>query len=331
MSNGRIPQSSLGALSDSSERILSALVPQTEALRAAFKAHFGKTLQITDGYRPIDQQERIFRDRYTTAYLPGRPYRVWNGVRWYQRPGTAVAAVPGTSNHGWGQAIDFGSGVNTSLTSPEYKWMRANAPAYGWTHPLWAQQSSTREPWHWEASATPVNNYPGAVTGSVPNIPSVTPPNPIVEEDIVVSRAENQEDMANAVKPVLDGVKSLLARGYVYKLDVPGSQAIYAEVGTSARLWLKTAADVQALAPRATIPLPADDEFWARTVVYSVGELYRKKGDPSGAAYVLAGGVINGQRVPTIRHVSAAEYAGMQKPLLVDVAADAGLWRLPVI
>ena len=63
-------------------------------------------------------------------------------------------ARPGTSNHGWGQAIDI-KRLNSSnflrFSSPEYEWMVKNAGKYGWGHPKWAQRGgSMPEPWHWE-------------------------------------------------------------------------------------------------------------------------------------------------------------------------------------
>ncbi|MET0133024.1 MAG: M15 family metallopeptidase, partial [Kibdelosporangium sp.] len=62
----------------------------------------------------------------------------------------ALAAVPGTSNHGWGLALDLCGGAQ-SAGSPEHAWLMANAPGYGWQNPPWAQPGRGRvEPWHWE-------------------------------------------------------------------------------------------------------------------------------------------------------------------------------------
>ena len=62
----------------------------------------------------------------------------------------SLAAVPGTSNHGWGVAVDFACGAER-FGSPGYRWLKANGPKYGWTHPSWAEPSGSRpEPWHWE-------------------------------------------------------------------------------------------------------------------------------------------------------------------------------------
>lgn len=113
------------------------------ALCAAAKAagHTLKATSVADSYRLYEIQERIFRDRYTTTYLAGRPYKTWNGRRWYQRPGTAVAAVPGTSNHGWAQAVDCGEERDSDagaerLDDATLLWLRDNAERFGWSWEL---------------------------------------------------------------------------------------------------------------------------------------------------------------------------------------------------
>src|SRR5699024_5407388 len=91
-----------------------------------FKARFGSPISVTDAYR----------DYATQVILKRRKGR--------------MAATPGTSNHGWALAVDLGSGIN-SFGSAQHRWMRANAPKFGWIHPGWARQSgSLPEPWHWE-------------------------------------------------------------------------------------------------------------------------------------------------------------------------------------
>jgi hypothetical protein len=119
------------------------------ALRAAgFAAgHVFKPTSLADSYRTLNQQSDVFRARYTRTFLSGRPYRTWNGQRWYQRPGTAVAAVPGTSNHGWAAAIDMGEerdsdAASEPLDTPTLQWLLANEQRFGFFH------STDSEPWH---------------------------------------------------------------------------------------------------------------------------------------------------------------------------------------
>ena len=62
------------------------------------------------------------------------------------------AAVPGTSKHGWGRAVDFAdqNGVLT-FSSVGYAWLSANAIAHCFIHPAWALPNGVApEPWHWE-------------------------------------------------------------------------------------------------------------------------------------------------------------------------------------
>jgi hypothetical protein len=96
------------------------------ALNQAYAARFGAPLCVTDSYRTFDAQVRLYA----------------------QKP--ALAAVPGTSNHGWGLALDLCGGAQ-SFGSPQYAWLRANAPSAGWVNPEWAWPGRGREePWHWE-------------------------------------------------------------------------------------------------------------------------------------------------------------------------------------
>lgn len=70
---------------------------------------FGKGVLLTGALRSYETQRRIFTERYERRAWPYRgPFgdvRKWNGRR-YVRVRGAAAAVPGTSNHGSGDAVD---------------------------------------------------------------------------------------------------------------------------------------------------------------------------------------------------------------------------------
>ena len=134
MANGRLASSALAPLSWASGHSLRPdAAAQLERLNIAFRARFGHDLSITDSYRSFEGQVRA---RATRGHL---------------------AAVPGTSNHGWGVAVDLGSGVNRFGT-PQHLWMRENAPQFGWDLPGWARQNGSKpEPWHWEFEGAPVS------------------------------------------------------------------------------------------------------------------------------------------------------------------------------
>ena len=97
-----------------------------EELSAAYQQRFGEPIGLTDSFRSYASQVS------TRAAKPG------------------LAAVPGTSNHGWGLAIDLTSPASNP-GSAQYKWLRANAPLYGWDNPPWARSNGSKpEPWHFE-------------------------------------------------------------------------------------------------------------------------------------------------------------------------------------
>lgn len=122
--------------------------------------HKLKPTSAGDSYRSYAQQKSTFLDRYVRKNLPGRPSKTWNGERWYQKPGTAMAAVPGTSNHGWAAAIDVGEENDGDLaTDPldnaTLRWLLDNEERFGFFHGV---QS---EPWHLEWY--PGDSIPAAV------------------------------------------------------------------------------------------------------------------------------------------------------------------------
>lgn len=127
--NGRIPDAALCRVPrQGAERLRCDAAAAFARLDTAYRAAFGKPLLIGDSYRPYSEQVAVY----------------------HAKPG--LAAVPGTSNHGWGLALDLQIG---GYTSPAYLWLRAHAPAFGWNNPPWARPggSSKHEPWHWEYGA----------------------------------------------------------------------------------------------------------------------------------------------------------------------------------
>ncbi|MBP2331130.1 cell wall-associated NlpC family hydrolase [Kibdelosporangium banguiense] len=124
--NGLIPPTALCGVGIGTHALRCDAAQAFRALAAEFSAAFGRTVCVTDSYRTFDEQVRLY------------------GVK------PALAAVPGTSNHGWGLAVDLCGGAQ-SYGTPEYAWLRANAGRYGWSNPVWALPGRGREePWHWE-------------------------------------------------------------------------------------------------------------------------------------------------------------------------------------
>src|SRR5690606_27893513 len=123
-SNGRIPASELCSLPQPGEALRADAAAAFIRLDGAYRERFGHPMCVTDSYRPIDEQVRLFAEK---------------------EPG--MAADPGTSTHGLGIAVDLCGGVERE-DSAEHRWMLANAAEHGWHNPPWARGGF--EPWHWE-------------------------------------------------------------------------------------------------------------------------------------------------------------------------------------
>ena len=125
--NGQIPSNVLCSLSwAGGEQLRCDAAASLEDLNNAFRGAFGRNLALTDGYRS-------YGDQVSVAAAKG-----------------GLAAVPGTSNHGLGQAVDLSGGIQ-SFGTAEHSWMVANAGKYGWKLPGWAQAGGSKpEAWHWE-------------------------------------------------------------------------------------------------------------------------------------------------------------------------------------
>ena len=108
-----------------------------------------QSTSLADTYRPYDRQQSTFLARYSpnpTARIPVVT-RMWHGKRWYLKRGSAPSAAPGTSNHGWGLAIDIAHASGSRLA-----WMLGPHPLlspvlkYGFS---WEVESGPNaESWH---------------------------------------------------------------------------------------------------------------------------------------------------------------------------------------
>ena len=125
VTNGNLPAATLSTYSASCQIWNTAFGSASAMTLAARKV--GVTLVLADCYR--DYAGQVY-------------WRTW----WCNVGKCGNAAVPGTSNHGWGKAIDFhdlSGGLPT--TGAAYKWLKANAGRFGWNNPI-----LTNEAWHWE-------------------------------------------------------------------------------------------------------------------------------------------------------------------------------------
>ena len=121
--NGRLPSGALASVGYGTWKLSTYCINDYKAMNAAFRARFGINLPISgsmSAYRTYDQQVYLYN-----LYLSGQGN---------------LAARPGTSNHGWGLAVD----VSVSpYGSTYYNWLNANAGRWGFNDDV------SGEPWHW--------------------------------------------------------------------------------------------------------------------------------------------------------------------------------------
>lgn len=117
--NGRIPASALELIGQGQHRLWAPAAEAWQQMVAAAKAD-GVDLSVTDSYRSYDNQVLLAQEKGLTS----------NG---------GWAAFPGTSNHGWGVAVDMNADSPAALA-----WLRDNGHRFGWVEAI------HREPWHWE-------------------------------------------------------------------------------------------------------------------------------------------------------------------------------------
>jgi D-alanyl-D-alanine carboxypeptidase len=115
--NGKIPAGALHQVGDTRHRLWTPAAQSLTALVADAR-RAGVSIGITDSYRSYAEQVDLVRRK--GLYSQG-----------------GLAAKPGTSDHGWGMAVDL------DLDSGAQAWMRANGAKYGF------REDTPREPWHW--------------------------------------------------------------------------------------------------------------------------------------------------------------------------------------
>lgn len=91
-----------------------------DSLNAAFVGAFGRNLTISGGYRSFSEQVSTKASR----------------GKW--------AATPGTSNHGWGLAVDLGGGINSFSSTRRGPSPAGPCPSRG-TGSSWAEVAIRRE------------------------------------------------------------------------------------------------------------------------------------------------------------------------------------------
>jgi D-alanyl-D-alanine dipeptidase len=147
LGNGKIPEDRMEKVAPIKRGYL---VPEAAQAWRSFQAaakDAGFTVTMTGAYRPLEGQVKLFFERYQDTDS-GRKTKTYEGRTYWLRQGVADAATPGSSNHGWGCAVDmaldkYGPGAKAVRhSSPFIQWAIANARSHGWS---WEDQS---EAWH---------------------------------------------------------------------------------------------------------------------------------------------------------------------------------------
>lgn len=132
---GSVSTAQLARINFGTQALIGApAVADLNALNVAFKKRFGEDLYIDLGYRSASQQRMIYNE------LGGR-----------------IAAKPGTSIHEKGLSFDTPEHGTYSWSSARFKWLKANAPKFGWQHPARVERylpngklNPSREYWHFD-------------------------------------------------------------------------------------------------------------------------------------------------------------------------------------
>lgn len=147
--NGQLPADWLRSFDGTTRVDYKLFVPVSYAMEAMHLAGIvdGIWLKTTGRYRTYARQYALFFERWTTTNT-GRASVMFQGVRYYLRPGMARAAVPGTSNHGLAIADDIseddtGDNVGESIDTEDLQWLKDNALSFGFALDI------HEEPWHW--------------------------------------------------------------------------------------------------------------------------------------------------------------------------------------
>lgn len=180
----------------------------------------GFHLAYSGCYRTFVQQYTVFTARYIPEeqWITRRAEIAWTGAypsqvktyagkRWAKKIGVATAAVPGTSNHGLGLAIDLGLdsdpsddfndyNENVALNAAANVWLQANVVRFGFSY-----ETVPEEPWHvrWVVG----DRIPAAVIAYEQSLlPPLPPPQPPTNPPTI--EVDDEEDSVFLRTP--DGV-----------------------------------------------------------------------------------------------------------------------------
>jgi hypothetical protein len=187
IANGKLPDSLLKPIAIGG-KLHHLAATAFNAMTKAAKAD-GINFKHVGDYRPYTAQLSLFKQRYVKGDSgdPRKITRTFEGEKWMLKKGMAPAGSPGTSNHGWGIAIDVALEVRGRLLSitsdPDGKggfkdgveWLMKNADDYGFSWEI--KEGAQAEAWH--IRYYPGDNVPAAVQGTAPAHAPAPAPAPV--------------------------------------------------------------------------------------------------------------------------------------------------------
>lgn len=201
-----------------------------EAMRLAAKED-GYTLCHVGAYRPYEDQLALFKDRYVKGDSgdPRKITRKFENEVWMLKKSMAPAGSPGTSNHGWGLAVDAALLVDGKITQittdPDGKkgpldsgldWLMANADKFGYSWEI--KEGAQAEAWHIryypgddvpEAVKAHIAAKGGAAPAAAPaaQVPAAAPAEPAKKKGENKTPNLKRGDKGNAVKRFQEEMK----------------------------------------------------------------------------------------------------------------------------
>lgn len=226
-SNGQLDSSELSLIpvndyinTNGGQYIANAALDHLLSAARLFQQWGGTKLWVEEAYRNLATQEDYFLDRYVET--PSGSV-VYQGKRWSKRSqSVATAAVPGTSIHGLGMAVDLWSGIDTSFTSNAHRQFVQFATQFGWKN----TGTAFGEPWHFEWAASRVTRAPiitasnihpipgsGPITGSTDDMSAqdITDIKAALGNITAILATENGGGMRGTLKARFDNVEAILS------------------------------------------------------------------------------------------------------------------------
>lgn len=205
----------------------------------------GHKLRNIGDYRPVEQQLSMFKERYSDKPTGRKPEitRTYEGKKWYLKKGMAPSGSPGTSNHGFGLAIDLAADAKGKIVgiggTKAYAWMTENAPNYG----FYLQGAPTKpdgkanpeyEAWHWQYCIG--DKKAPALSGVTPAAASAPAPDAVPTPVSSPKAADPSNDVVLAVGskgPEVVELQKLLAKKKIYSGKADGDFGKVTEVAVN--------------------------------------------------------------------------------------------------